>query len=149
MNGSVADEVAAVLRQQSTSVLNKNTRPRRQGGFTLLEVLIALTISALVLGGLFTLAAGSKQLAVRTQDSLHDTVATRAAVNFHLLDNQYLGLEPVLRENRFRAHSEGLLPEPPRRTAPMTDLLETYQVVDPETGRVLTGVRWVRMDLPL
>jgi len=122
---------------------------QQQSGFTLLEVLIALTISALVLGGLFTLAAGSKQLAVRTQDSLHDTVATRAAVNFHLLDNQYLGLEPVLQGRRFRARSEGLLDETPRRTAPMTNLLEAYQVVDAQTGEVLTGVRWVRTELPL
>lgn len=103
----------------------------------------------MVLGGLFTLAAGSKQLAVRTQDSLHETVATRAAVNFHLLDNQYRGLEPVLDDNRFRASSDDLLPEPPRRTAPMRDLLEVYEVVEPDTGRILNGVRWIKTDLPL
>lgn len=122
---------------------------KRSRGFTLLEVLVALTISAMVLGGLFTLAAGSKQLAVRTQDSLHETVAVRAAVNFHLLDNQFRGLEPVLTESRLRASSEGTLPDPPRRTAPLTDMLEAYQIVDPRTGQVWEGVRWIKTELPL
>lgn len=121
---------------------------RRQCGFTLLEVMIALTIAAFVLGGLFTLAAGSKQLAVRTQDSLRDTVATRAALNFHLLDNQYRGLENVLPGSRFRASGEGLLTEPPRRTMPLSDLLEQYQITDSVSGEVYSGVRWVHTELP-
>lgn len=123
-------------------------RRRQQRGFTLLEVMVALTIAAFVLGGLFTLAAGSKQLAVRTQNSLHDTVATRAALNFHLLDNQYRGLENVLAGSRFRASGEGLLTEPPRRTMPLSDLLEQYQITDSVSGEVYSGVRWVHTELP-
>lgn len=130
-----------------TNLSSDSRSGARQSGFTLLEVMIALSICAFIFGGLFTLAAGSKQLAVRTQDSLHDTVSARAAVNYHLLDNQYRGLEPVLQNNRLRVSSDGLLPAPPRRTAPGTHLLESYQVTDPQTGRTWEGVRWVRMEL--
>jgi prepilin-type N-terminal cleavage/methylation domain-containing protein len=117
-------------------------------GFTLLEVLIALTITAMVLGGLFALAAGSKQLAVRTQDTLAETAAARAAVNFAMLDNQFRDIQPVFSEVRFNTESGGLLEDPPRRTQPMNDLLESYQLIHSETGEQISGVRWVRSDLP-
>lgn len=117
-------------------------------GFTLLEVLIALTITAMVLGGLFTLAAGSKQLAVRTQDTLTETAAARAAVNFAMLDNQYREIQSAFLEERYNTESGGLLEDPLRRTQPMNDLLESYQLLNPDTGEQITGVRWVRSDLP-
>lgn len=119
-----------------------------QQGFTLLEVLIALTITAMVLGGLFTLAAGSKQLAVRTQDTLTETAAARAAVNFAMLDNQYREIQPAFSQERFITEPEELLEDPLRRTQPMNDLLESYQLINPDTGEQITGVRWVRSDLP-
>ena len=49
---------------------------RRQRGFTLLEVIVALTITAMVLGSLFALAAGSKQLAFRSGQSLNAATPT-------------------------------------------------------------------------
>ncbi|MBL6817064.1 MAG: type II secretion system protein, partial [Pseudomonadales bacterium] len=39
-------------------------------GFTLLEVIVALTITGFVLGGLFSLVGGSKQLTWRSEASL-------------------------------------------------------------------------------
>ncbi len=118
-----------------------------QHGFTLLEVLVALTITAMVLGGLFTLAAGSKQLAGRAQSSLSDTVQARANINFALLDNQFRDIESVI-EDEFDVSPVDELEDPLRRTAPMYDLLETYRMVDPETGEQIEGVRWLRSDLP-
>jgi len=43
---------------------------RPAGGFTLLEVIVALAITGFVLGGLFSLVGGSKQLTWRSQESL-------------------------------------------------------------------------------
>lgn len=117
-------------------------------GFTLLEVLIALTITSMVLGSLFALAAGSKQLAVRTQSSLHDTMQARAHINFALLDNEFRSIEPILDESRFRLQPTGLLADVMRRTSPMHDLLQGWQLLDQDTGDVIGGVRWVRTDLP-
>ncbi len=117
-------------------------------GFTLLEVMIALTITSMVLGSLFALAAGSKQLAVRTQSSLHDTMQARAHINFALLDNEFRSIEPILDESRFRLQPTGLLADVMRRTSPMNDLLQGWQLLDQDTGDVIGGVRWVLTDLP-
>ena len=56
-------------------------RGAEQQGFTLLEVLVALTITGMVLGSLFALAAGSKQLAFRSGESLDVAIEARARVH--------------------------------------------------------------------
>lgn len=122
--------------------------PHRSQGFTLLEVMVALTITSLVLGGLFSLAAGSKQLAVRTQSTLQDTMAVRAQINFSLLQNEYRDIEPVLSNTRYQTRANDVLEDVLRRTAPMSDLLQSYQVIDTETDEVIDGVRWIRLELP-
>jgi len=120
----------------------------QQQGFTLLEVMVALTITAMVLGGLFTLAAGSKQLAVRAQDSLEASTNARAAVNFALLDNEFRDIDPVLNSNRYDIRGLDLVEDVERRTLPLNDLLQTYEVIDNQSGEVIQGVRWKRFDLP-
>lgn len=120
----------------------------RQQGFTLLEVMVALTISAMVLGALFALAAGSKQLALRAQDSLQVSINTRAAINFALLDNEFRDIQAVLENSRYEIRGLDLLPDVERRTVPMNDLLQAWEVIDNETGEVIHGVRWKRFDLP-
>lgn len=129
-------------------MIKQVNRRSPQSGFTLLEVMIALTITAMVLGGLFSLAAGSKQLAVRTQNVLIETNGARAAVNFALLDNQFRGIDDVRSNERFSVRSEGLLEDPIRRTAPLNDLLESYLIIDEETGEEIRGIRWLKSDLP-
>ena len=123
-------------------------RFRQHRGFTLLEVMVALTITSLVLGGLFSLAAGSKQLAVRTQSTLQETMAARAQINFALLNNEYRDLEPITDNDRFVSEAVEVLPAVLRRTAPMTNLLQSYQVIDSETDEIIEGVRWIRLELP-
>lgn len=121
---------------------------KKQHGFTLLEVMIALTITSMVLGSLFALAAGSKQLAVRTQTSLHDTIQARAHINFALLDNEFRSLEPALDTSRFRLQTMGVLPDVMRRTSPLNDLLQAWQLTDQDTGDIIEGVRWIRVEMP-
>lgn len=119
-----------------------------QKGFTLLEVMVALTITSMVLGGLFSLAAGSKQLAVRTQTALQDTMAARAQINFALLENELGDIEPAIENNRYQVQALDLLPDVPRRTMPGTELLQSYEIIDTDTDEVITGVRWIRVELP-
>jgi prepilin-type N-terminal cleavage/methylation domain-containing protein len=121
---------------------------RQQQGFTLLEVMIALTITAMVLGSLFALAAGSKQLAFSTQDSLHQSTAARAAVNFALLDNELRDIEAVLEDDRYTINGLNVVPESERRTVPMNDLLQEYEIEDQRSGEVVRAIRWQRFDLP-
>jgi hypothetical protein len=54
----------------------------------------------------------------------------------------------VLSADQVSIAAEDLLEDPIRRTAPMNDLLQTYRTINRETGEEITGVRWVRSDLP-
>lgn len=122
--------------------------PQVYRGFTLLEVMIALTITAMVMGGLFTLSAGSKQLAFTAQQSLQNSTAARAAVNEALLDNEFRDLEPAMQSDRYTIEGMDVLPDAERRTAPMSDLLQLYEIRDSQTGETIEAVRWIRADLP-
>ncbi len=121
---------------------------RRQGGFTLLEVIVALTITGFVLGGLFTLAGGSKQLAWKSQDSLRAAVQARAQINFALLEDDYAELEPVLSDNPFQIRAADLLDPPDRKTQPAIFALQAYEVTHEQTGATVSGSRWIRLELP-
>ncbi|MFT5321665.1 MAG: prepilin-type N-terminal cleavage/methylation domain-containing protein, partial [Pseudohongiellaceae bacterium] len=52
--------------------LNSNEK-----GFTLLEVLVAMTITGMALGGLFGVIAGNKRLAWSSEESLVETMQAR------------------------------------------------------------------------
>ena len=52
--------------------LSKNLNS--QSGFTLLEVIVAMAITGFILGGLFSLMGGSKQLSWRSEDSLQQSL---------------------------------------------------------------------------
>ncbi|MEK9648766.1 MAG: type II secretion system protein, partial [Gammaproteobacteria bacterium] len=58
----------------------------RQGGFTLLEVMVALTITGMALGSLFGIIAGNKRLAWRSEESLVKTMQARSLINFSQLN---------------------------------------------------------------
>ena len=127
---------------------HKPRYPQACRGFTLLEVMIALTITAMVMGGLFTLSAGSKQLAFRAQQSLQESTAARAMVNEALLDNEFRDREPAMQSDRYTIEGMDVLPDAERRTAPMSDLLQLYEIRDSQTGGTIEAVRWIRADLP-
>ena len=83
-----------------------------QAGFTLLEVIVALTITGFVLGGLFSLVGGSKKLSWRSEESLVQATRVRAAINFALLENEYSNLEEVLQDYSYQIRSSDLLEDP-------------------------------------
>ena len=119
----------------------------RQQGLTLLEVIVALTITAMVLGSLFSLAAGSKQLAFRSDQSLQLAVQARAAVNFALLEDEYSEVEPAIDNERFDIRAEDYLDPVHRKTEPFSYKLQHYAVIDERTDERIEGTRWVRLEL--
>ncbi len=120
---------------------------RRQRGFTLLEVIVALTITAMVLGSLFALAAGSKQLAFRSGQSLNAAIAARAKINFALLEDEYADVEIAIDDERFRIRAEEYLETVTRKTEPSTYKLQYYEVVDERSDEAVRGTRWIRLEL--
>lgn len=127
---------------------HRKARGSSQQGFTLLEVVVALTITGMVLGSLFALAGGSKQLAFRSGESLHTAIQARAAINYALLQDEYREVEEILEgAERFEIRGDDYLEFPPRKTQPTIFKLQTYSVTDEETDEAITGTRWVRLEL--
>ena len=121
---------------------------RSADGFTLLEVIIALAITGFVLGGLFSLVGGSKQLTWRSQESLMRSTQIRAATNFALLQNEFAEVEEILEQGGYRVRPGEALEAPERKTQPTMHQLQAYEIVNSDRDDVIDGVRWIQLDLP-
>tara|TARA_R110002073_G_scaffold305095_1_gene473920 strand:- start:41 stop:424 length:384 start_codon:yes stop_codon:yes gene_type:complete len=125
-----------------------NITAKAQTGFTLLEVIVALTITGFVLGGLFSLVGGSKKLSWRSEESLVQATRLRAAINFALLENEFVEVEQILRDDSYQIRALDLLDDPERRTQASAYGFQFYEVVNRERDEVIPGSRWIRFDLP-
>lgn len=114
----------------------------------MLEVIVALAITGFVLGGLFSLVAGSKQLSWRSDASLLRATQIRAATNFALLENEYRDVEPILELETFEVQARDVLEEPERKTQPSVYTLQAYEIINTETDEIIPGSRWIQLELP-
>ncbi len=122
-------------------------RQHKQAGFTLLEVIVALTITGFVLGSLFSLLGGSKQLTWRSEASLIEATRLRAATNFALLEDEYVDVQPILEDDSFEIRSIDILEEPVRKTQASTYTLEEYEILNSDRDIIMTGSRWIQLEL--
>jgi hypothetical protein len=53
-----------------------------------------------------------------------------------------------MQSDRYTIEGMDVLPDAERRTAPMSDLLQLYEIRDSQTGGTIEAVRWIRADLP-
>mgnify|MGYP001208341851 FL=1 len=120
----------------------------RQAGFNLLEVIVALAITGFLLGGLFTLVGGSKQLSWRSEESLIRATQIRAATNFALLENELSEVELILDNENYSIRPVELLEDPERKTQASVHSLQAYEIVDEDREEIILGSRWVRLELP-
>lgn len=121
---------------------------RKPRGFTLLEVIVALAITGFVLGGLFTLVAGSKQLTWRAEDSLLRATRLRAATNFALLQNEFDSVEEILLDDEYTVLPLERIEDPLRKTQPMINALQQYEIVNVDRDERYQGSRWIQLDVP-
>ena len=121
---------------------------KKQDGFTLLEVIVALAITGFILGGLFSLLGSSKQLSWRSEENLLRAARVRAATNFALLQNEFRDVEEILEDNGYEIRSLELLDDPIRKTEPLLHALQRYQITDDSRDEQFFGSRWVRLNLP-
>ena len=128
--------------------LNVNPRVHKQAGFTLLEVIVALAITGFVLGGLFSLVGGSKQLSWRSEESLIRATQVRAATNFALLENEYRNIEPILLGDAYDIAPDELLEEPERKTQSSVFTLQAFEIINDDRDEIISGSRWIQLDLP-
>ena len=123
-------------------------KAKKQDGFTLLEVIVALAITGFILGGLFSLLGSSKQLSWRSEENLLRAARVRAATNFALLQNEFRDVEEILEDNGYEIRSLELLDDPIRKTEPLLYALQRYQITDDSRDEQFFGSRWVRLNLP-
>jgi len=117
-------------------------------GFTLLEVLIAMTIVGMALGTVFGLLAGSKRLAFKAADDIERTIFLRSALNVAqiLEESEYPEL-PNRYKKSLEIDSGDFLEKPEKQTRPMKLALESYVLHDDEKDIELVTVRLVLMDI--
>ena len=132
-----------------TANRGKQTRPRKRGrnqqGFTLIEVIVALTITGLLLGGLFSLVGGSKQLSWRSEDALVRAMQQRAAWNFALLDNEYADLETILDDDYYEVRELDDFEAPDRQTQSLQYTLRALELVSEDGDVEAVATRWIRL----
>lgn len=124
-----------------------NKKNHRQSGFTLLEVIVALTITGFILGSLFSLVGGSKQLSWRSEESLVAATRVRAATNFALLENEFHDVELILQDSSYEIRPLEILEEPERKTQASIFTLQGYEIVNTENDQFISGSRWIQLEL--
>jgi prepilin-type N-terminal cleavage/methylation domain-containing protein len=125
-----------------------NIQAKQARGFTLLEVIVALTITGFILGGLFSLVAGSKRLSWTSEASLVRAAKLRAATNFALLENEFHDVELILKSYDYESRAGEILEEPLRKTEASTFTLQSYEIRNSERDEVVLGSRWIQLELP-
>jgi len=120
---------------------------KKINGFTLLEVLLALTIVGMVLGTAFSLLASSKRLAFKATDDIERIIFFRSMLNVaQLVEESDYPQYPERYQKRVELKTEELLEKPERQTRPMRLALEVYTLHDEEAGIELKTVRLIKRD---
>ena len=116
-------------------------------GFTLIEVMVALTITGFLLGGLFALVAGSKRLSSRAETALARSLQQRAAFNAALLDNDFADLDSFLSTASadYRVVELDELEFPDRQTQPLPYALQALELQSPDGDTEVVAIRWQRL----
>jgi prepilin-type N-terminal cleavage/methylation domain-containing protein len=117
-------------------------------GFTLLEVLVAMTITGFALGALLSVVGGNKRLAWRSEDALVEASRVRVEINLAQLQDTPGEVPREEPPRDLRTDSDQLLEIPERKTQAMSFALRGYDVRD-ASGEVLShGVYWLQLTRP-
>ena len=118
-------------------------------GFTLLEVLVALTITGMALGGLFAVIGGNKRLAWRSEDALIRATEVRSLINQAQLDDTRGELLLAVEIEGIQLEADIELDAPEERALlGTTQKLRGYELRDESGAVIASGAYWVELDLP-
>ncbi len=115
---------------------------RRCQGFTLLEILVAITLTALVLGNLFVLQSQSKRLAFKAQTKLFNTINQRAYLNAAWLADQELDsyMDDLL-PSAYSIDNKRKLKNIVQNKQPLKFFLQSFDIVNEHREIILHSVR--------
>jgi prepilin-type N-terminal cleavage/methylation domain-containing protein len=119
-------------------------------GFTLLEVLIAVTLTAIVLGNLLALQSQSKRLAFKAEAVLQKTINQRAYFNAAWVDSRQASfyLDDLQGHEVYSTENTKALKKPEAQSKPLKFHLESFRIVDKQGNIVLSSVRLKDTELP-
>ena len=118
-------------------------------GFTMLEVLVALTITGMALGGLFAVIGGNKRLAWRSEDALIRATEVRSLINQAQLDDTRGELLLAVEIEGIQLEADIELDAPEERALlGTTQKLRGYELRDESGAVIASGAYWVELDLP-
>ena len=133
--------------RQKTLAQKKVLAQKKTRGFTLIEVIVALTLTGFLLGGLFALVAGSKQLSWRAEQSLLKAMQQRAAWNYALLDNDNAELDAILEEEHYTMRELDDIDIPDRQTQPMSYQLQVVELRSEQDDVEAVATRWAKLQV--
>lgn len=120
----------------------------KQSGFTLLEIIIAMSIIALALGTSFSLLANSKRLAFKATYRIEQVVFLRSAINISQLREEPEYPEyPDEHVRNLTLSSDEILEPPVRQTSKIQLGLEPYMLEDKERGIKIPIMRLRKLKL--
>jgi len=129
--------------------MTRSSRSRNSlRGFTLLEVLVAMTITGLALGSLFSVIAGNKKLAWRAEDTLILSTQIRSLINAAQLYDERGEVVLDFSNRELQLLDNEILEKPERQTQASALALRGYSVLNPAGDVVASGTYWVELDLP-
>lgn len=126
----------------------RNATAHVQTGFTLLEVMVALTITGLALGALFSVIGGNKRLAWTAEAALVRSMQARSLLNLVQLNDEQ-GEVFLAQDNEALQLETGMeLDKPARETMSMIGALRGFDIVDESGEVVYRGTYWIKQSLP-
>lgn len=120
---------------------------RRSSGFTLLEVLVALTVTGLALGGLFSVIAGSKRLAWRAEASLAHSMQVRSLINFAQLNDERGEVFINLANKDLKLVTGEEFEVPDRKTMATVPDLRGFHIDDENGETLASGSYWIQQEV--
>ncbi len=115
---------------------------KQNQGFTLLEVMVAITLTALVLGNLFALQSQSKKLSFKAQTKLAKIINYRAYLNAGWISDQATDHYMDEFESLGLAiDNQKKLIKPANKISPDKFYLESYTLVNKNNEIIFTGTR--------
>ncbi len=121
---------------------------RSSAGFTLLEVMVALTITAMALGALFSVIGGNKQLAWRAEDALVRSMQVRSLINVAQLGDEIEEVFLSIEHADLDLVSGGQFEAPERKTESTLDDLRGFRIEAADGETLAEGTYWLHQELP-